>query len=248
MRYLPILLLFFISCKQETKSLSAQQIIDKAIENAGGELYENNAIQFTFRDIQYTSHRKNGVYQLTRSFTDSLGEVKDVLTNSGFNRYRDSEIVSLTDSIATLYSNSVNSVHYFVQLPYGLNDDAVQKELVGETEIKDKKYYNIEVTFNQEGGGTDHDDVYMYWINKEDFTLDYFAYKFYTNKGGIRFREAYNPRIIGGLRFADYRNYKIEPWESVDLKTLGELFETGKLELLSDIKTEDILVDGSSEE
>src|SRR5690554_495323 len=131
MRYLPILLLFFISCKQETKSLSAQQIIDKAIENAGGELYENNAIQFTFRDIQYTSHRKNGVYQLTRSFTDSLGEVKDVLTNSGFNRYRNSEIVSLADSIATLYSNSVNSVHYFVQLPFGLNDDAVQKELKG---------------------------------------------------------------------------------------------------------------------
>lgn len=248
MRYLPILLLFLISCKQETKSLSAQQIIDKAIENAGGDLYKNTAIQFTFRDIQYTSHRKNGVYQLTRSFTDSLGEVKDVLTNSGFNRYRNSEIVSLADSIATLYSNSVNSVHYFVQLPFGLNDDAVQKELKGETEVKGKKYYNIEVTFKQEGGGTDHDDVYMYWINKEDFTLDYFAYKFYTGKGGIRFREAYNLRTINGIRFADYRNYKIEPWKSVDLKNLGKLFETGKLELLSDIKTEDILVDVSSED
>ena len=246
MRYLPILLLFLISCKQETKNLSAQQIIDKAIENAGGGLYESTAIQFTFRDIQYTSRRNNGIYQLTRSFKDSLGEVKDVLTNSGFNRYRDSEIVSLTDSITTLYSNAVNSVHYFVQLPYGLNDDAVQKELVGQTEIEDKKYYNIEVTFKQEGGGTDHDDVYMYWINKEDFTLDYFAYKFYTNKGGIRFREAYNQRTIGGLRFADYRNYKIEPWESVDLKNLGELFETGKLELLSDIKTEGIVVEKST--
>ncbi|HLW32225.1 MAG TPA: DUF6503 family protein [Aequorivita sp.] len=248
MRYLPILLLFLISCKEETKNLSAQQIIDKTIENAGGSKYENAVIQFSFREIDYSSHRKNGLFELTRSFIDSLGEVKDVLTNSGFNRFRNSEKVNLADSTASKYSNSVNSVHYFVQLPFGLNDAAVQKELVGETEIKGEKYYNIEVTFKQEGGGTDHDDVYMYWINMEDFTLDYFAYKFYTEEGGIRFREAYNPRTIGGLRFVDYKNYKIEPWESVDLKNLGELFDDGKLELLSDIKTENILVDGSSEE
>lgn len=246
MRYVPILLLFLFSCKQETKTLSAQQIVDKAIENAGGSKYDNAAIKFTFRDIEYSSHRKDGLYELTRSFTDSIGEVVDVLTNSGFNRYVNSEKIILADSTAAKYSNAVNSVHYFVQLPFGLNDDAVQKELKGETEVKGKNYYNIEVTFKQEGGGTDHDDVYMYWINKENFTLDYFAYKFYTGKGGIRFREAYNPRTIDELRFADYRNYKIEPWESVDLKNLGKLFETGKLELLSDIKTEAILVETSS--
>jgi len=247
MRYFPILLLFLISCKQETKSLSAQQIIDKTIENAGGSKYENAAIQFTFRDIEYSSQRKNGLFELTRNFTDSLGEVKDVLSNSDFNRFINSEKVILADSTASKYSNSLNSVHYFVQLPFGLNDAAVQKKLAGETEIKGKNYYSIEVTFNQEGGGEDHDDVYIYWINMEDFTLDYFAYKFYTGEGGIRFREAYNPREIGGLRFVDYKNYKAEPWKSVDLKDLGEMFESGKLELLSDIKTENILVDGSLE-
>lgn len=247
MKYFPILLLFLFSCKQENRTLSAQQIIDKTIENAGGSTYENAAIKFTFRDIEYSNHRKNGMFELTRSFTDSLGEVKDVLTNSDFNRFINSERIVLVDSMARKYSNSLNSVHYFVQLPFGLNASAVQKDLKGETEIKDKEYYIIEVTFTQDGGGTDHDDVYMYWINKEDFTIDYFAYKFYTGEGGIRFREAYNPREIGGLRFVDYKNYKAEPWESVDLKNLGEMYETGKLELLSDIKTEDILVDGSSE-
>lgn len=242
MRYFPILLFFLISCKQEPKALTAQQIIDKTIENAGGNIYENTAMQFTFRDIQYSSLRKDGVYELTRNFTDSLGEIKDVLSNSGFNRFRNSEIVVLADSTANKYSNSLNSVHYFVQLPFGLNDAAVQKELAGETEIKGRKYYSIQVTFNQEGGGTDHDDVYMYWINKDEFTLDYFAYKFYTGDGGIRFREAYNPRTIDGLRFVDYKNYKIEPWQSVDLKNLGKLFADGKLEFLSDIKTEDVVV------
>lgn len=248
MRYFPILFLFLISCKQEIRNLSAQQIIDKTIEKAGGDAYENANIQFTFRDIDYSSHRKNGEFELTRSFTDSLGYVKDVLNNSGFNRFRNSEKVILADSTANKYSNSVNSVHYFVQLPFGLNDEAVQKELVGETEIKGKEYYGIKVSFDQEGGGEDHDDVYMYWINKENFTMDYFAYKFYTDKGGIRFREAYNPRTVGEIHFVDYKNYKIEPWESVDLKDLGKLFEEGKLEFLSDIKTEDVIVDVSSEE
>lgn len=236
------ILLIFISCNQEKKDLSAQQIIDQTIKNAGGEKYENAIINFKFRHAEYSSIRKNGEFELRRKFKDSLGEVEDILSNSGFDRFINGNQLVLADSTKSLYSNSVNSVHYFVQLPYGLNSPAVKKELVGESEIKNNKYYKIKVTFAEDGGGDDHDDIYMYWINQNDFTVDYFAYKFYTDKGGIRFREAYNPRTIEGLRFVDYRNYKIEPWENVDLKDLGELFETGKLELLSDIKTEDISV------
>lgn len=235
----------FNSCKEEKEQLTAQQIIDKTIENAGGSKYDKALINFTFRDTEYSSKRQNGQFELTRISTDSLGSITDILNNNGFQRFRNESKIDLPDSTATKYSNSINSVHYFTQLPYGLNSEAVIKELVGESEIKNKKYYEIKVTFKQEGGGTDHDDIYMYWINKDDFTVDYFAYKFYTGKGGIRFREAYNPRRIGGLRFVDYRNYKIEPWESVDLQTLGDLFEKDKLELLSDIKTENLSVDST---
>ncbi|MGO3182074.1 MAG: DUF6503 family protein [Aequorivita sp.] len=248
-----ILLILFNSCKEkekktENKQLTAQEIIDKTIENAGGSKYDNASINFTFRDTKYSSKRNGGSFELTRSSTDSLGTLRDVLNNNGFQRLQNDIKVDLPDSTATKYSNSINSVHYFVQLPYGLNSDAVVKELVGKAEINDKKYYEIKVTFKQEDGGTDHDDIYMYWINQNDFTVDYFAYKFYTGKGGIRFREAYNPRTIGGLRFVDYKNYKVEPWKSVDLKTLDELFSAGKLELLSDIKTENISVNQSSAE
>lgn len=244
MKYISIfaLLIFFISCKEEKKQLTAQEIIDNAIENAGGSNYDNAIINFTFRDTQYSSKRQNGQFELTRNGADSLGNIRDVLNNDGFQRFQDEAKIELPDSTATKYSNSINSVHYFAHLPYGLNSEAVIKELVGEAEIKNKKYYEIKVTFKQDGGGTDHDDIYMYWISQDHFTVDYFAYKFYTGKGGIRFREAYNPRTVGGIRFADYKNYKVEPWESVDLKSLDELFEDGKLEFLSDIKTENISV------
>lgn len=245
MRVLPIIgfLFVFLSCKQEPKQLTAQQIIDKTIETAGGEKYDAATIHFTFRDTKYSSHRKNGNYELTRTSTDSLGETRDVLTNSGFERFANGTKLILADSTATKYANSVNSVHYFVQLPFGLNDPAVNKELVGEAEINGKKYYEIKVTFSEEGGGVDHEDEYVYWINKDDFMMDYFAYKFYTDKGGIRFRKAYNPRMVNGIRFVDYENYKLEPWQSVDLKTVDELFDAEKLELLSKIKTEDISVE-----
>ncbi len=202
-------LIVLISCKQEVKQLTAQDIIDKAIENAGG-------------------------------------EINDVLTNTNFERFVNGTKLIIPDSTASKYSNSVNSVHYFVQLPYGLNEATVKKELVGEAEINNKKYYEIKVTFAQDGGGTDHEDIYMYWIKQDDFAVDYFAYKFYTGKGGIRFREAYNPRTIKGLRFVDYKNYKAEPWESVEMETLDELFVSGKLDLLSEIKTEDVSVEISS--
>lgn len=247
MRFLPIIvfLLFFLSCKQEEKHLTAQQIIDKTIENAGGKKYDAATIYFTFRDTKYSSRREKGNFELTRTSTDSLGETRDVLTNTGFERFANGTKLSLADSTASKYANSINSVHYFVQLPYGLNAQAVIKELLGETEINGKKYYEIKVTFKQDGGGTDHEDLYIYWIAQDDFTVDYFAYKFYTGKGGIRFREAYNPRMVNGIRFVDYKNYKAEPWESVEMNTLDELFEAGKFELLSEIKTEDVTVEFS---
>lgn len=244
MKYISLITLFilFNSCKEEKKQLTAQEIIEKTIENAGGSKYDNATINFTFRETEYSSKRHNGNFELTRTLTDSLGTFRDVLNNEGFHRFKEEIKVELPDSTALQFSNSVNSVHYFVQLPYGLNSEAVIKELVGEDELKNKKYYKIKVTFKQDGGGTDHDDIYMYWINKENFAIDYFAYKFYTGKGGIRFREAYNRRNIEGILFSDYRNYKAEPWESVDLKTLGEMFDNEELELVSDIKTENISV------
>lgn len=249
MRFLPAisLLLLIVSCKKENKSLTAQEIVDKTIAMAGGERYENATIDFTFRNTKYRIERKNGIFEYSRTFTDSIGEVTDVLNNDGFARFVNSQKLQLPDSTASKYANSVNSVVYFVQLPFGLNDPAVKKELIGQAEIESEKYYELKVTFNQEGGGKDHEDEYMYWIHQRNFTIEYFAYKFFTDEGGIRFRKAYNPRTVSGIRFVDYENYKYEPWENVDLKTLDELFEAGKLKLLSNIKTENISVQFSED-
>ena len=143
--------------------------------------------------------------------------------------------------MVTRISDGVNSVHYFVQIPYVLDAPAAIKELVGEDEVEGEPYYEVKVTFRKEGGGTDHHDEFMYWVHKEDFTVGYLAYRFFTNGGGIRFRKAVNPRTIEGIRFVDYKNYKTDNL-STPLHNLDSLYEAGKLEFFSNIKTENINV------
>ena len=149
--------------------------------------------------------------------------------------------MQLPDTMSIKYANSVNSVHYFARLPYGLNDPAVRKELIGETTIKDKKYYKVKVTFKEDNGGDDFDDIYFYWFNKETFKPDFLAYKFHVDGGGIRFREAYNERYVGNIRFVDYTNLK--PKEMLaSIFTIDSLYEAGGMELLSKIELDSIQV------
>ncbi|MFO7885243.1 MAG: DUF6503 family protein [Desulfobacteraceae bacterium] len=233
---------FLISCQDEKNEITAEEIIDKTIENAGGANYRKATIDFEFRDNTYKSIRNGGEFQLERIIIDSTGSsYRDVVNNTGYQRFKNDSLITVPDSMATKYIASVNSVHYFAHLPFGLNDKAVNKELVGETEIEGAPYYEVKISFQQEGGGTDHHDVFMYWIHKNDFTIDYLAYKFQVEEGGIRFRKAFNPRVIEGIRFADYENYKIEDF-STPLEDLDELYEAGKLEFLSTIETENIKV------
>jgi len=243
MKYLLVILsiTLFTQCQPKSDVLSAQAIIDKAINTTCNGLCDTAEIAFVFRDKEYRSKRNNGDFVFSRTIKDSISITVDELSNNGLTRRVQGAIVKVSDSLAGPISEGVNSVHYFAQLPYGLNAPAVIKELLGETNIKEKPYYVIGVTFKQEGGGVDFDDKFVYWVHKETFTVDYLAYSYSTNGGGIRFREAYNPRVLGGIRFVDYNNYKPEGL-TTPLKSLAPIFEANKLALLSKIELENISV------
>jgi hypothetical protein len=163
-----------------------------------------------------------------------LGDYRDVLNNTGFKRFLNNEEVDVDPEWAVRYSNSINSVAYFAFLPFGLNDAAVIKEYLGEEEIQGEKYFKILVTFRQEGGGEDFNDVFVYWINKQTYGMDYFGYTYETDGGGIRFRQAVNSRKINGIRFSDYINFQGSKKEA-NVSELAKLFESSKLEKLSEI-------------
>ncbi|MER2995928.1 DUF6503 family protein [Pontibacter populi] len=233
-------LLLFAAC--EPKAPSAQEIVDKAIATHGGEKFNKVIITFKFRDYVYRALRDNGAFVYSRTFTDSTGQrVYDVLQNSGFTRTINDQKVELPEDKVKAYSNSVNGVIYFALLPYFLNDDAVQKEYLGEVTIKGEPYYKIKVTFAREGGGEDHEDEYVYWFHKENHTMDYLAYSFLVEGGGTRFREAVNPRKAGGILFQDYVNYAAEN-KTFPIENYDTAFEAGNLKKISDINLEEIEV------
>jgi len=241
-----VVLVSFFNCKEKEKEpikkVSAEAVVSKAIEVAGGAEFEQSEINFDFRDTHYKAVRNNGKFQLERQFKDSLAEIRDVLSNSGFERFENDMKVKVIDSMVPNYSASVNSVHYFSVLPYGLNGEAVHKELLEDVSIKEKSYYKIRVTFSENGGGEDFEDVFVYWIDKTAYTVDYLAYSYNETEGlGLRFREAYNARTVNGLRFVDYNNYKPKT-TNVNLEDLDDLFVENKLELLSKIELKNIQV------
>lgn len=230
-----------LACNSNGKIQTAQNIIDKAIAVHCNGNCDNSTIKFSFRDKSYKSIKSKGLYQYERVFNDSIFKVRDVLSNTGFKRFVNNALVKTPDTLAAKYANSVNSVHYFAQLPYGLNAAAVKKQLLGEDTINGETYYEIKVTFKEEGGGADHEDIFLYWIHKNTYALDYLAYSYAVNGGGIRFREAYNKRVVNGITFIDYNNYKPETL-NVHIADLDNLFQDGKLELLSKIETENVEV------
>ncbi len=233
---------FFVQCRETP---SAQEIVDRAIEVSGGELIPKSKIEFSFRDRLYSlDHGKKGriLSRLTR--TDS-GEILDKKLPGGFERYYKDSLLSIPDSMARKYANSINSVHYFTYLPYGLNDAAVRKQYLGSTLLNGKYYHKIQITFDQADGGEDFEDIFVYWFNQASGNPDYLAYEYHTEGGGMRFRAAQNHRRIGGIQFVDYENYKPKD-EGALLQSLDSLYLAGALELLSKIEIADIKVSPGS--
>ncbi|MDG3581971.1 MULTISPECIES: DUF6503 family protein [Galbibacter] len=229
-----------VSCSRKE---DASAIINRSIEASGMNKLDNKKISFVFRGKTYKSFRSNGRFELERITKDSL-TITDILTNNGFTRLVNGDKIQLADTTASKYENSVNSVHYFAYLPYGLNGKAVNKELLPSVEIKGVAYYKIKVWFDQEGGGKDYEDKFVYWINKENFKVDYLAYSYHVNEGGMRFREAYNRRNVNGIDFVDYNNFKPKSAKA-SLFQLDSLFQAGGLELLSKIALKDVKVENA---
>ena len=238
---------FLLSCSSGMKDYpansKAQAMVDASIKQAGLDKLESAQVAFTFRDKNYKYKRQGSEFEYQRIFFDSTGQqIIDVLNNQGTVRMIEGERVDLSAKKASAYGNAVNSVFYFAFLPFRLNDPATIKQHIGEEVLAQNNYVKIKVTFQKEGGGKDYDDVFYYWFDKEDNSLDYLAYEYHTDGGGIRFRKAFNSRRVNGVQIQDYENYKPLKGKNVKLAEIGKSFENGDLELLSKIELEDVVI------
>ena len=243
-------LALLISCAPAPEELResrapAQQVIDRAIRAHGMEDFGNAAASFTFRDRHYGIERADGAFTYTRAFVDSLGRpTVDTLRNVGLRRSVNGHPVELSAKDSAAYANSVNSVQYFFSLPYGLNDPAVNATLLDSVRIEGELYDRVRVTFDREGGGTDFEDVYHYFFARRSGELDYLAYTFEADGGGIRFRKAINQRRIGGVLVQDYINYGLDG-DDRDIESIAARFGRGELPQLSLIENQAVRINES---
>ena len=227
------------SCTQEK---SAEDVVRLAINAYGGEQVYQSQVDFDFRYKHNLAYYRDGHYQLERQFEDSVGLIHDVLNNDGFVRTINDSIVALDEEWTGKYSRSVNSVVYFFRIPFVLTDQAVNLKRLADATIDGQTYYKIEATFGEEGGGDDFDDRFIYWVNTDNYNIDYFGYSYSTDGGGKRFRKAMNYRKVNGWLMADYVNYKPKDLK-VPLDDYDVYFEGGGMKELSIIENVNIEVE-----
>ena len=217
----------------------AQKIVDKSIAFYRMEKLQNATLEFSFRNTRYKAMQKDGEFRYERIFTDSTGNVHDVLSNDGFKRNLNGNELKLDQKDTDKYSQSINAVIYFLYLPLKLNDVSVVKKYIGESRIKGKTYHKLEISFDQASGGKDHSDVYYYWFDTEDYSMDHFAY----SAGGNRFRDVLRSKEAGGVIFQDYVNYQSPREDSItSVIKYDSLFNEGKLRELSRIEIKNIVL------
>ena len=235
-----LLFLILVSCSNSSH-ISTSQIINKSIKAHGWD-QEDFSIVFDFRDYQYELKRKNKFYSFQRTTKKEGNVVKDLMSSKKkLKRFINDKSVELSDSMTNVFSNSLNSVMYFFQLPRPLKDQAVITKYLGLAKIFNEKYWTIKVTFKENGGGKDYQDEFRYWININNGQIDYLAYNYLTEGGGTRFRQAVNKQLNQGFIFQDYINFKPNV-KFVSLDSLPILFEAGNLIKVSNIKNKNIRV------
>lgn len=230
-----VLLLINYSCQDDTinELEQAAQIIEKAQVVHGSELLRNSSFSFQFRKYEYQRYFEGEEEVAVRRTIKGEEDIQDESRENELRRRVDGKEIILSDSMQNVYKNSINSVFYFFTLPLKLNDDAVIAKYLGEESILGTNYHKIEVTFMEEGGGDDFEDIYVYWFHANDYSLDYFAYQYFTDGGGMRFRTAMNRRKIAGILVQDYVNYA--PSENTSVYDLAKSYEAGRLQFISDI-------------
>lgn len=251
LRLLPLVLLIVVGCSDTpdapatTNAERANALIAQTQNAHASDSLDGARLSFSFRGTEYSAQFGGGGQLYARYGQDALGPFADTLDTRGFRRTRGAHTDSLPPAAALTAEESLNSVLYFALLPRPLTDDAVQPRHLGETRIGDESYQVLDVTFGREGGGRDWQDRFVYWIHDERHTIDFFAYAFHVNGGGIRFRQAFGAREIEGVRMQNYLNFAPtdETLSPNDLERLPQLWRAGRLRHLSDVTLDDVRVE-----
>ena len=221
-------------------------IVDRAIEYHGGELFERSRVRLTVAS-------RSGSFDVDSTTDGDRFEYVIRTANASDGRVyrRDNTMLEMTengepmemDEVAQVRAESyVNQRMYFLFLPYKLNDPGTWKEDEGLEEWNGRQLHRVRITFAA-GSSAGADSAYIYWFDPETARLEKFAYD-YSEGTGLRFRTLRNYRRIGGLLFYDADNYGLNTADGgLTVDDINPAYVEEELPLVSRIEHRDIDVE-----
>ncbi len=222
------------------------EIVDRAIEHHGGELFEQSRVKLTVAsrsgsfDVDSMVDGDRFEYRIRAS--NGSDEPEYSRDNMALEVTEGGEPMEMNEAEHVRAESHVNQRMYFLFLPYKLNDPGTYKENQGLEEWNGRQLHRVRVTF-EPGASDGADSAYVYWFDPETARLEQFAYD-YSEGTGLRFRVLTNYRRIGGLLFYDADNYGLNtPDGGLTVDDINPVYVEEKLPLVSQIELRDIHVE-----
>ncbi len=213
-------LLPFAALGEQPAETSRPAIVDRAIEHHGGELYRHSETGVDLCSKSGCFHvvalldGDRFVYTVAGTSGGARLEVRS--SNDALEVRRDGEPLAVEPGGEQKYRDWAMARVYFCFLPFRLGDPSVRHQDLGLVDWDGRRLHKVKVTF-EAGTSTGAGDEYVYWFDPESARLEYFAYSYDDNGGGLRFRRTVRHRRAGGLLFSDQENFGADgPGLSVD--------------------------------
>ena len=224
---------------------SLPEIVAKAIDFHGGDLYEHSQIVITITSlsgsflIEATRDGGNFEYVVTGMVgLDNSVERRVRLTNDTVQEWRDGVETKLDTEGERLARTFANARVFFPLLPYTLKGGNIQFQDRGLETWDNRELRRVRVSFTP-GTSNDADDGYTFWFDPDTGRMEQFGYDF---DGGLRFRKAIAFNRVGGVLFSDQENYAVNGGK-VPVDTLLPDYVAEEMELLSTVVISNISVE-----
>ena len=232
------------ACGTSSADPDLPEIVARAIEHHGGDLYEGSQISMTITSLsgsfRIDATRDGGRFEhvVTDPARDGRPERRVVLTNDGVQEWRGGAEVTLDAEDERRARAFADARVFFPLLPYTLKGGDIHFEDRGLETWEGRELQRVKVTFTP-GTSNDADDAYTFWFDPETGRVEQFGYDF---DNGLRFRKATSFQRVGGVLFSDQENYAVDGGK-VPVDTLTPEYVAGSMRLLSTVVISDVTVE-----
>ncbi len=183
------------------KTNSPEEILQLSQKKHGNDGYTKNNIQFYIETTRFQHKIENYRPKLTQTRITDDGTVHKATYYGGLIQYYINDSLQSEDRYPVqMLERSLYGLIYTSTLPLSLKGNDLKLELLQNVIIRQKEYITLKVT-NKD---LQNDDVFILYLDKNNFELDYVALKHSLTSNYPQFRRFINQRPINGILFQDY--------------------------------------------